>query len=160
MQDGGSNISTSPQFANTCSEYTGEVCVGYLRSFKRCLPHTSTPISPVVVIPDSPNQAENKQALNELNIALSYLEQGFVSIDVSAECVSALKPFACLYFLGLCSDNTIIRPTRKQCVTIKATCKSLVDLVKSSNMGKKLPDCENLPSSTDPGPINTCGKHV
>ncbi len=144
-----------PQFGNTCTEYTADTCVGYLRSFKQCLAPTNTiPISPHVLIPESLiNRAENEEKLN-------YLNTEFVKGLTSSECLDALKPFACLYFLGLCdkTTGTIIRPTMEQCDTLKTdTCKTLVDIATSFNQGNKLPNCADLPSSTSPGPTSTCG---
>lgn len=136
--------------------YTREVCVGYLRSYKQCLSDSNTPISTVVHIPKSPDQDSYEERLNDLDAASSFL-------GVTPECLSALKPLGCLYYLGLCDETTgiVIRPTREQCSELKSsTCKELVDLANKYQQSDLLPVCEDLSPRSGPEPTSTCGEHV
>ncbi len=144
----------SPRFANTCmpTPYNGSICVDYLRSYQRCLPNSgAVTISSGVYVPETVDQESNEDTLRKLDdIPLEVF-------GATPECVSALKPFVCLFYFGLCDEatNKTVRPSFKQCRKLKsATCKDLVNNIRRADKGYLLPDCRDLPDSS---PIATCG---
>lgn len=94
-------------------------CTQYLWQYTKCLDNSSTDV--FVAGP-----------LNQTSLTnVSSLIQQLKSIQlVRPQCMIHLEPFICLYFVPLCYNQTVIRPSKQQCNNIKNVCNEELEAVK------------------------------
>jgi len=138
----------SNQIARTdavCSSnvvYTHAACQDYLLTLQGCLPHRQSSGDVYVSATD---QVETEGQVNELLNGLRNF------IRPSPGCQSAVEPFLCLYFFGLCdSSGVAYEPSFEECVFISTDiCAS--EWVQANNLLtlgglSPLPECISFPS--------------
>ena len=88
----------SDQAASSCDQmavYEGQVCLSELTRWQHCFSPQS---DAMVYVPSDVDQQGAEDAANTLFSYLPFLSP-------SPECVSAIRPFLCLYLFGSCDSN-------------------------------------------------------
>ena len=127
-------------------------CSQYLQQYTKCLHNSSTD----VFVARPLNQVAFTKASSLIQQVNAFVNQGFVR----PQCTKSLEPFICLHFINLCYNETVIRPSEKQCNNIKSVCDSELKLVKtlpltSLDVSKYLSNC------AEPSPLDNrdCNVH-
>ena len=95
-------------------------CTQYLWQYTNCLDNSSTN----VFVADPLYQMSLTQASSFIQKL-----QPFKNL-VRPQCMKSLEPFICLYFVHLCYNEIVIRPSEQQCTNIKTVCDQELQAVK------------------------------
>ena len=115
--------------------YIGTICFNELLQQQSCFSGLETN---EILISSHVNQVKAEDKAKSLLVALPILSP-------SQECVTAIKPFMCLYLFGLCDANNQLRQvSQTDCVRIRD--ELCVEQWKAATMipGVMLPDCSTF----------------
>jgi len=136
--------------------YTGSICREYLALYQSCSPSSNGRVPENIYVPDFVDQTSA-----ERNVDRMFNYVNIVTVNNDA-CRTALLPFACLHFFGLCdpSSNSIVLPTRSQCRVIKKeTCVEEWNFAETLGpvFSDRFPKCRRLQESSL-APTTTCSE--
>ena len=69
-------------------------------------------------------------SLTKASSLIRLLKTSALISQVRPQCMTSLEPFVCLYFIHLCYNKTVIRPSEQQCNNIKSVCDNELKVVK------------------------------
>ena len=136
----------SDQAVSSCDQttvYEGQVCLSELTRWQQCF----TPQSNAkVYVPTDIDQQGAEDTANTLLRNLPFLSP-------STECLSAIRPFLCLYLFGSCdSNNQSHQVTQTDCATLRddvcvrewALAEGIVDLPICDELFKEEEECQGI----------------
>ena len=140
-----SNTTCTMSFYNESSNE----CTQYLQKYTKCLDNSSTDVFVAGPL--------NQMSLTKASSLIQQLKP-FAS-QVRPQCMKNLEPFICLYFIHLCYNETVIRPSEQQCNNIKSVCDKELEVVKrlrltDIDLSKYLSNC------VKPSPLDDKGCSV
>lgn len=107
--------STVDSSNGTCTVFnvSESECAVHLQDYATCLKDDFN--SPNISLARTPNQMSPKRILDLLRM--------FESVHlIRQQCATTLEPLLCLYFMPLCFNDEVIKPSVKQCSFIKEVC--------------------------------------
>ena len=131
--------------------YTGEVCRDTLKMYQHCLTNNN---GSQIYTPANGDQQQLEQQVTQLIGGLQFLTP-------SPECNETAIPFICFYYFGLCdSSGEILLPSATQCETVSnETCAREFQMAVTTLGSNALPQCENLPSTSQLNFTECAGKY-